>query len=236
MNIKAASITNPGGKAINDDTVRLYQKDGTCVFVGDGLGGYAGGQQASQAAAAAMMQFTENLDMEDTASFAAAAAAADEAVRALQERTGGTMKTTLVYLAVKDGKARWLHVGDSRLYRFRGGRIVNQTRDHSVSQMAVMMGDITPDQIRFHEDRNRILRALGAQNAKPEISRSETVEAGDAFLLCTDGFWEFVFEPEMEAALEKAAGPEQWLEEMEKLLLERIPEGTDNYTAAAVIC
>lgn len=237
MNIRTASITDPGGKAINDDTARVLEENGTYVFVGDGLGGYAGGQQASQAAAEAMMAFSASItDMEDREAFADAAAAADEAVCALQERTGGSMKTTLTYLAVKDGMARWMHVGDTRLYRFRGGRIISQTRDHSVSQMAVMMGEITPDQIRFHEDRNRILRALGAQNARPEISRPEPVEPGDAFLLCTDGFWEFVYEAEMEELLRSASGPAQWLHDMEQLLKTRIPAGTDNYTAAAVIC
>ena len=58
----------------------------------------------------------------------------------------------------------------------------------------------------------------------------------DAFLLCTDGFWENVYETEMEQALRDAQSPEDWLSRMEEILRPRLTEGSDNYTAAAVFC
>lgn len=236
MEIKTARICEQGGRDHNDDTVSILQTENTYVFVGDGLGGYAGGQQASQAAAEALRELASRGDLLAEVNMEQAAAAADRAVRDVQEKTGGDMKTTLVFLAVEDGTARWMHVGDSRLYHFRDGKIQCQTMDHSVSQLAVLMGDIELRDIRFHEDRNRILRALGAVNARADISTALTLQDGDAFLLCTDGFWEFVYEEEMEQTLSRAETPEAWLEEMLTLLRSRIPEGTDNYTAAAVIC
>ena len=127
-----------------------------------------------------------------------------------------------------------MHIGDSRLYHFRRGKLKTQTKDHSISQLAVMMGEITVDKIRFHEDRDRVLRALGSDSAKPEISKEMDAAPGNAFLLCTDGFWEFVYEKEIKKLLWKAKKPEVWLREMEKLLRTRIPEDTDNYTSAAV--
>lgn len=238
MNIKIDILTNIGGRSNNDDTADKREK-GDCawVFVGDGLGGYAGGQMASEAAARAMMDATHRGSLLTDERLQEAAAQANRAVFRLQAEKNGKMKTTLVFLAIEDGRARWMHVGDSRLYHFRCGHLQTQTMDHSVSQMAVLMGEITPREIRFHEDRNRVLRALGGDNARPELSPTVMLTGGeDVFLLCTDGFWEYVFEEEMEALLQRASGPKQWLEEMEKLLRTRTPNDNDNYTAAAVFC
>lgn len=238
MNVKIATLTNIGGRSNNDDTVCARQKDGSAwVFVGDGLGGYAGGQMASEAAAKAMMDASHTGSLLTEARLAEAAASANRAVCTLQKEKRGNMKTTLVFLTIEDGRAKWMHIGDSRLYHFRNGLLVNQTVDHSVSQMAVLMGEITPKEIRFHEDRNRVLRALGSESARPDISPTVILTGGeDVFLLCTDGFWEYVYEEEMEKTLQSAASPEQWLEAMKELLLGRVPEDNDNFTAAAVFC
>ena len=166
-----------------------------------------------------------------------AAEAAHKAVCKVQQEKEGKMKTTLTFLAIEAGRARWMHVGDTRVYHFRGSVLQTQTMDHSVSQMAVLMGEITPREIRFHEDRNRVLRALGGDNAKPELSHTVMLTGGeDVFLLCTDGFWEYVYEEEMEALLKKCASPKKWLAEMEKLVHSRAPSDNDNFTAAAVFC
>ncbi len=238
MNIRTACLSNPGGRSCNDDTAAVFQKDGCVrVFVGDGLGGYAGGQQASQAAASALEEASRLGSLLTDERLTEAAAQANRAVRKLQEDSHGRMKTTLVFLTVEDSRARWMHIGDSRLYHFQNGHLVRQTMDHSVSQMAVLMGEITPAEIRFHEDRNRVLRALGAENAKPDLSPTVMLTGGvDTFLLCTDGFWEYVMEDEMEKTLQGAKNPQQWLEAMEKILRARVNEGNDNYTAAAVFC
>jgi len=237
MKISVAKISNTGGRAVNDDTVCTCE-DGkkAYVFVGDGLGGYAGGQQASKAAGDVLMQAGRERSMLIRENLLAAADQAQKAVLELQKNTRGNMKTTLVYLAVEGDCARWMHIGDSRLYRFENGRRVFQTSDHSVSQMAVLMGDITAEQIRFHEDRNRVLRALGGENAKAEVSEALKIGRGKtAFLLCTDGFWEYVYENEMEQTLRKARTPEEWLQSMERILKERVCGDNDNYTAAAVL-
>lgn len=235
MRIKTAYISDCGGRSINDDTVKIIQERGVYVFVGDGLGGYAGGQMASETVAETLMDAAKQEKLTSEESLIQAAAKANEAVKKLQEEKNGNMKTTCVFLGIEENTVRWMHIGDSRLYHFRRGKLKSQTKDHSVSQLAVMMGEITLDQIRHHEDRNRVLRALGSDSAKPEISKEIEAVPGDAFLLCTDGFWEFVYEKEMERLLRKVKEPEEWLREMEKLLRTRIPADTDNYTAAAVM-
>lgn len=238
MRIKTACLTDQGGRQNNDDTVRIHQNgDCTWAFVGDGLGGYAGGQQASQAAGEALYNASRRGSLLTDAQLIGAAQQADQAVRKVQRERHGNMKTTLVFLYIEDGRARWMHVGDSRLYHFRGGCLCSQTMDHSVSQMAVLMGEITPQEIRFHEDRNRVLRALGGDNAKPDLSPTMMLTGGeDAFLLCTDGFWEYVYENEMEETLRASKDPQEWLKRMEAILRTRTPADNDNFTAAAVFC
>lgn len=238
MRIKTACLSERGGRSENDDAVRLHEDgDSAWAFVGDGLGGYAGGWQASQAAAEALFIAARRGSLLADAQLIDAAQQADRAVRAVQRERHGNMKTTLVFLYIEEGRARWMHVGDSRLYHFRGGCLQNQTMDHSVSQMAVLMGEITPRQIRFHEDRNRVLRALGGDNPKPELSPTVMLTGGkDAFLLCTDGFWEYVYENEMEQTLRAAKTPQAWLKSMEAILRTRAPSDSDNYSAAAVFC
>lgn len=238
MEIKIATLCATGGRPINDDTVMRWSTDnGDYVYVGDGLGGYAGGQQASQAAGAALQKVSGEGALLEKEKMHNACLLAEQAVKDTQRERQGVMKTTLVFLAMEKDTARWMHVGDSRLYHFHAGKLIKQTMDHSVSQMAVLMGDITPQQIRFHEDRNRVLRALGGENAKPDISPEVELTSGqDVFLLCTDGFWEYVYEPEMEELLLSVQTPQQWLDKMEEILLSRVPSDNDNYTAAAVFC
>ena len=72
------------------------------------------------------------------------------------------MRTTIVLLVADPQPARWGHVGDSRLYHFRGGRIINQTKDHSVPQALVNSGEIKPEEVRFHEDRHRLAPGPGS--------------------------------------------------------------------------
>lgn len=238
MEIKTASLTNQGSRSTNDDCVRIFESaDCVWAYVGDGLGAYAGGQNASFAAGEALSKASKQGSLLTDDRMTQAAEEANQAVLAVQRERHGNMKTTLVFLYIEDGRARWMHVGDSRLYHFSGGWLQSQTMDHSVSQVAVLMGEITRDQLRFHEDRNQVLRALGASNAKPELSPTVMLTGGsDVFLLCTDGFWENVLEAEMEHTLQSSRTPEEWLGRMERILRTRLTDSSDNYTAAAVFC
>ena len=114
--------------------------------------------------------------------------------------------------------------------------MVFQTKDHSVPQVLVSAGDIRPEDIRGHEDRNRLLRSLGNQDDfRPVIFENPfQVRSGDAFLLCTDGFWEYILENEMEELLSNSDSTAQWLQLMKKLLLSRAPKNQDNYTAIGI--
>lgn len=233
MKIQTASYTDVGGRTQNEDTVRMTERASRlCAVVADGLGGHGGGAQASAAAADRICRDWNG--QISPAVLTDLIQAAHRDVQALQTPQLA-MKTTVTAVMAENGRAAWAHVGDSRIYHFYNGALVFQTRDHSASQIAVMLGDITTDQIRFHEDRNRVLRALGQEGSLNVEAREEELAPGrHAFLLCTDGFWEYVLEPEMEADLRAAASPEDWLARMRKRLQDRIPADNDNNTAAAV--
>ena len=229
-----ASYTDIGGRAENEDSTRQLRlgEEQLCLVVADGLGGHGGGAQASAAAVDTICREWEgDADPEDLKDLIRKG---HEAVSAIQTPQCA-MKSTVVVLEINGSRAAWAHVGDSRLYHFADGKLIFQTKDHSASQIAVYMGEITVDQIRFHEDRNRVLRALG-QDETPSVEANETELAPGrhAFLLCSDGFWEYVLESEMAADLAAAADPLDWLVRMRSRLMARVPGDNDNNTAAAV--
>lgn len=192
-----ASYTDIGGRAENEDSTRQLRlgKEQLCLVVADGLGGHGGGAQASAAAADTICREWDG--DADPEALKRLVQRGHEAVTAIQTAQCAMM-STVVALEIAGNRAAWAHVGDSRLYHFVDGRLVFQTKDHSASQIAVFMGEITADQIRFHEDRNRVLRALGQDGALTVEAAAEALCPGrHAFLLCSDGFWEYVLENEM---------------------------------------
>ena len=98
-----------------------------------------------------------------------------------------------------------------------------------------MMGEITADQIRYNCDRNRLTHALGSRVDVKVDTCMHDVRCGDAFLLCSDGFWELVWEYEMLADLREASCAEQWLGAMRRRVESRLRNDSDNNTAAAIM-
>ncbi len=146
------------------------------------------------------------------------------------------MRTTLVMLIACKDAALWAHAGDSRLYWFRDGKIRQQTRDDSVPQRLVDAGEISADQVRFHEDRSKLLNSLGAKE-QMAVAHSQIAgrpAPGDAFLLASDGFWECVTESEMEQDFSAARNSEAWIGKMEARVKQRAAVDHDNYSAIAV--
>ncbi len=236
--VEVAQLTGQGGRPYNEDTIGISQENNrTCVVVADGVGSSGGGEIASRAATEAIIEQFLNNRMNNADEMAEAIHVANKEVIKKQDDKV-QMKTTVVCLVIDEFEnARWAHVGDSRLYRFKNGELIFQTADHSVSQMAVFMNEITTSQIRFHADRSKILRALGSDSAEPDVEDDVHLEAEKgfhAFLLCTDGFWEYVYEAEMSKLLKQSHTPKEWLNAMKLILDSRAPENNDNFSAAAV--
>lgn len=240
MNYQTAIISQQGGRNYNEDYCGdiVVNNNLSCWVVADGLGGHGGGDMASKLVVKTIFNKLNNQPefAIDTLKnlFDEAQTAIIQAQKMAMELE--KMQTTAVVLLTHENQALWGHVGDTRLYYFHNDCIQRQTSDHSVPQLLAKAGEIKNSDIRFHEDRNRLLRSIGSEGpVRPNIEKTPTpIYSGDAFLLCTDGFWEYVFETEMESDLMKATTAEEWLFCMEHRLLARVPERNDNYSAIAI--
>lgn len=231
-------LSKQGDRQYNEDAVGMYQgREGFCFALADGLGGHGCGEVASATAVDRVMAYYA--EKETQMDPALAFDSAQQAIRQKQsqDRHMGEMKTTLVTLQTGPKLIRWAHIGDSRLYYFRRKKMVSRTLDHSVVQMLAAAGKIKEKQIRNHPDRSSILRALGDHTDEVKVQLEEPIETvGDqAFLLCSDGFWELIEDRKMEKCLKKAKTPAQWLEMMEEIIIKNGRKvDMDNYSAIGV--
>lgn len=234
-----AVLSSAGGRDVNQDEARFVAEgQGGCWVLCDGLGGHGGGETAARIAATNVLQ--------SYAQFAECSEPAlrtylESARRAVLAERGqnpylAAMNSTIVLLVAGGGQALWAHAGDSRLYWFRAGRLRHQTRDHSVPQSLADGGQITAKQIRFHEDRNKLLRSLAGGESLEASLAPEAVHLipGDSFLMASDGLWELVNETEMEVELARSSTAEGWLKGLETRLRSRSYSGHDNYSAIAL--
>ncbi len=238
--IDYALMTNQGGRSNNEDYVKhaVFGED-HCFVLCDGLGGHEKGEVASMTVASAVVKlFTEHGDsptfLDDAFN------KAQEELLALQAESGekNAMKSTMVVLVVAEEIIKWAHIGDSRLYHiFEDGTRYERTRDHSVVQMLVDMGEIKEEEIRTSPDRNKVLRVMGNPWTGKSYDKSPILERDteQAFVMMTDGAWEYIYENEMLADLAATKNAEDWSLRMEKKILARADmTKTDNYSMVCV--
>lgn len=235
MNISYAVTTNKGDREYNEDYAFIKEGNGRhCFVVADGLGGHGKGEVASQLVCQVCADIINEVE-----SLEQIFQIAQERLlwKQKEEHCEDGMKTTMNIVLADNKLIRWGHVGDTRTYYFCKGRMIARTKDHSVPQMMVAMGEIKEKEIRHHPDRNRLLKVMGIDWNRPQYTIEEEVKLGkkQAFLLCTDGFWEFIEDSDMVKCLKKASTPEEWLKRMNHIVKENGKSADmDNYTALAV--
>jgi serine/threonine protein phosphatase PrpC len=151
------------------------------------------------------------------------------------------MHTTAVALFVDliRQRALWGHVGDSRLYVFRQGQLAQRTRDHSVVQALADAGAIAAADMVSHAQRSELLCALGSEPEDLSVSVSDgawRILPGDVFLLCSDGYWEYLDDEALTASLAQAGDPQAWLQALEVIVLAAVANKPrhDNYSAISL--
>jgi len=187
----AAAVTDCGRKRPSNEDAFGYSVEHGAYVVCDGMGGAAAGEIASAIAVdevlAALCARLPSASLEEAG--AAAVEAANQAIytRAQRDERLNGMGTTMVALAVQENRVCVINVGDSRCYRLRRGRLEQVTLDHSVVEEQVRMGRMTPIQAQRSPMRNMITRALGTEPSVTPDFFAIDAEAGDLFLLCSDG-------------------------------------------------
>lgn len=236
--IKYKIYTDKGSREGNEDSVGEWHEDGRyCFILADGLGGHGGGEFASAIAVQTGLSLFAEDSSNDYLGKCFPMVQENVLMQQKQDMQMADMKTTMVALTLTDEEAKWGHIGDSRLYHFNKNKIVQHTLDHSVPQMLVNTGEIKEKDIRGHEDRNRLLRVIGSPWGSRSFDLSDAVpyKKCQAFLLCSDGFWELIEEKTMIKFLKKAKTVDEWMD----LMVEEVNKNgkgkdMDNNSAIAV--
>jgi len=186
-----------GSRKINQDRIAYtFSRDTLLLVVADGMGGHAGGEIAAQICTRLYVErFQQEAKpvlrnplkfLQDTMMRAHAALGSYANQFSMLE----TPRTTCVACIVQAGNAYWAHAGDSRLYLYRQGALIGQTKDHSKVQYLVDQGIIAANEARTHPDRNKVFSCLGGMvDPVIDVSRRTPLRNGDILVLCTDGLW-----------------------------------------------
>ncbi|MES2318231.1 MAG: protein phosphatase 2C domain-containing protein [Pseudomonadota bacterium] len=238
-------INEIGKRSTNQDTVGESFHESLAIFVvADGAGGHEGGEVASRVVVDAILTcFMEQPAFGPDALLSyAECASSDVASRKAAEPRYADMSTTVASLLIDRarGEALWAHLGDTRVYLFRGARLHAMSKDHSLTQQLIDAGYARPEHLRIHPQRNILFAAIGAEgDTQIELSAGATrLLPGDALLICTDGLWEWVVEADMERTLAQSSSSEQWLAAMCRLAADNIintGKVRDNFSAYAIL-
>ena len=215
--LEIASCTDPGMvRSHNEDSIASDPVNGLVVLA-DGMGGYNAGEVASGIAVAMLTSEVrealggQQVNAPDDESgmpqamtlireSAARANAAIYQTAKSQPQYAG-MGTTLVAALFYDNQVAIGHIGDSRLYRLRGDNFEQVTRDHSLLQEQIDSGMISKEQARYSQNKNLVTRAVGIDPEVETEVHSYEVEAGDIYLLCSDGLSDMVVDEDIHATL-----------------------------------
>ncbi len=196
MKLNFTGVSDPGLIRSNNQDAYYIDPEGRFFVVADGMGGHAGGEEASRIATGEIKAYlSANWDsskpcaqlLEEALNQANDAILDDQQDH--QERAD--MGTTVVAVIFRDGEPPWAaHVGDSRLYCFRDSKLAQITEDHTWVARAIKVGDITPDEARSHPFRHVLSRCLGREDLHQVDVRQLDIQSGDRLLLCSDGLTE----------------------------------------------
>lgn len=244
LRLDIAHTTAIGDRLSNQDALACASEDDlSCFVLADGTGGHEGGEIAAILVTTGIIE-----KFKQEASFSARALAsyidwAKSQVTKNQQQNEKliNMSTTMATVLIdhQNRCALWAHLGDTRIYLFRAGKIQAISKDHSIAQRLVDAEYINYAQIRLHPQRSVLFAAVGAQgDSGPDItSEAISLQDGDAFFLCTDGFWEWIQDHEMEQSLENSRSSSEWLGRMNGIAEQNIgdsPVNRDNFSAYAI--
>lgn len=243
MRIEYADLSLVGDREDNQDRVTVAATDHAAfLIVIDGMGGHSDGSRAADTALKSLLDSFQQTPQPvfDPLGFLhlALSRAHDEVARlgSSQSIDARPRATTAVCL-VQEGAAYWAHVGDSRIYLLRRGKVMDRTRDHSHVELLLREGKITEDEVSTHPMRNFVECCLGGDPAIPEmtIGRRRILEPGDVLLLCTDGIWANLRDVDIGTFFrDDSQQLRAWLEALGRRAVQASAPFSDNSTAAVL--
>jgi serine/threonine protein phosphatase PrpC len=230
MFLSAAGATHPGlRRPGNEDAAYVGVR---LLLVADGMGGAAYGEVASAIATHSVTYLDERISPQGVGhDLPAAVEFAEQRLRRAVEQDPALdgMGTTMTALLLRDEVVALVHVGDSRAYRVHDGVLEQVTRDHSVVQLLVELGELTPEQAENHPQRHVIVKALrGEGDAVTADVRLLPGVPGDRWLVCSDGVSDVVPDGVIATALADAPSPAAAVEVLVEAAL--AAGGPDNIT------
>lgn len=206
MKTQSACANRLGNRPNNEDRCLIIERPGRVLLaVADGMGGHARGELAAQTA---IDSFTWQFEQQRSAINKPAVFlqmmlenAHFEVIQAgRQQRPAVDPRTTCVVCLVQDDHAWWAHLGDSRLYLVRRGRLLTRTCDHTPLEELRQAGAVAETEMHRHPLRNSVSRCLGgAVTPQPPSLAEAALEPGDVLLLCSDGLWSALSEEQLVA-------------------------------------
>ena len=205
ISIDACAAQHQGDRKEQQDRVAILPhsrvRGVAMAVVADGMGGHTGGALAAEQVVHTAKTNLEHFAPAEEVSEQLLENSMREAhimIKASRFMNEKDPHSTAVLLLLQPGRLTWGHCGDSRLYHFRGSKLVERTVDHSYVEHLVATGRITPEQALIHPNRNILLTSLGGkEDPKFSFSHTENMLGGDSFILCSDGLWAYFDDDEL---------------------------------------
>ncbi|MEO1201316.1 MAG: protein phosphatase 2C domain-containing protein [Pseudomonadota bacterium] len=197
MQVEYAKVSALGNRSDNQDRAAVVVADAAAMLlVFDGMGGHSDGARAAETALAVVQDhfMSSKLPIFDPQGFlyTALSDAHDQVVELGQDvAVDFRPRATCAVCLVQEAGSFWAHIGDSRIYQLRDGKVLTRSRDHSHVEVLIQEGAITEQEALDHPMRNFVECCLGGDHAVPDMSITHRMplEPGDVLLACTDGLW-----------------------------------------------
>ncbi len=241
INVETCVAQHIGDRKEQQDRVSLFahpQRKGTMMAVlADGMGGHSGGAMAAEQVLLKAWQSFE--------AYAPASETPEDLLRDIVNDAHVVIRltrftsekdphSTAVLLMLMPDRVVWAHCGDSRLYHFRGDGLVSRSADHSLVAELQRMGRISEADTLTHPQRNVLLSCLGGEgNPQVNFGNLAPLQAGDSFLLCSDGLWSYFTDQELAKTINALSA-----REAARLLLSRArtrAEGKGDNVSLAIV-
>lgn len=243
MQLEFFQLTSPGDREINQDSMmHIVNNDYALFVVADGLGGHHAGEKASQFFCQGMLNCAKTyhklMARNPAEVFLAWINDAINEMKVLfaNDQIANHAYTTCAILYLDKHQTITAHCGDSRIYRMTPKEILWRTRDHSIPQELLDVGLITEEELARHPEQNHLTRSININNMHPiDINVYSAIEKNETFVLCSDGFWEYVKNDEF-LQLADLESNKSCLARLVRLSMYRAGGKSDNITVQTIRC